>query len=194
MRSLLETIVGWGPLGIFVIAVVDSAGVPLPGGVDALLITVSVLKPDSAWIAAGAAIIGSVLGSWFLFSVAQKGGQAYLDRHTLTPRGKKLRGWFQHYGLVTVFVPALLPIPLPLKVAILCAGALGVRRKTFLATILAARIPRYLGLAWLGVQTGNDAGQWLKDHAWHIFATAALVGVVLFGFIWWKDRNRPQQA
>ena len=82
----------------------DSAGVPLPASVDALLITVGALNPKMAYVAVLLGITGSVVGNLFLFSVARKGGEAYLARHTISARGKKLRQWFQHYGLITVFI------------------------------------------------------------------------------------------
>lgn len=190
MRNFVNTLIGWGPLGVLLFATLDSAGIPLVGGVDALLLTVSVLRPELAYLSGVAAIVGSLIGSWFLFALARKGGEAYLNRHTITPRGRRLRDWFQHYGLITVFIPALLPIPLPLKIPVLCAGALGVRRRMFLGVLAAARTPRYLGLAWLGTQLGDNAGAWLKAHAWHIVAFALLLFVILFGLVWWKDRQR----
>jgi membrane protein DedA with SNARE-associated domain len=194
MRKFVDRLIGWGPLGVFVFALLDSAGVPLVGGVDALLLTVSVLRPELAYLSAAGAVLGSLLGSWFLFALARKGGEAYLRRHTITPRGRRLRDWFQHYGLITVFIPALLPIPLPLKIPVLCAGALGVSRRAFLGVLALARLPRYFGLAWLGRQLGDGAGQWLRTHAWHIVAFALALFVILFGLVWWKDRQRPRTA
>jgi membrane protein YqaA with SNARE-associated domain len=194
MRDFVKMLVGWGPLGVFAFALLDSGGVPMVGGVDALLLTVSAVRPELAYLSAVAALLGSLLGSWFLFALARKGGEAYLERHTITPRGRRLRNWFQHYGLITIFIPALLPIPLPLKIPVLCAGALGITRRSFLGVLALARTPRYLGLAWLGQQLGHDAGGWLKAHAWHIVAFAAALFVILFGLIWWKDRQRLRTA
>jgi uncharacterized membrane protein YdjX (TVP38/TMEM64 family) len=120
----------------------------------------------------------------FLFSIARKGGEMYLNRHTISPRTRKFRAWFGHYGLVTVFIPTLVPfIPLPLKVFVLSAGALGVKPLTFLLTILAGRIPRYFGLAYLGSQLGDNAFAWLQDHRWQLLAGAAILFVALMGLV-----------
>ena len=95
------------------------------GGVDALVVLVSALDSSRAYWAAAAAIVGSVAGSLGLFYIARKGGEAYLLRHTTSGRGARLRAWFLEYGLLTVFVPAFVPvIPLPLKIFVLSAGAL----------------------------------------------------------------------
>jgi membrane protein DedA with SNARE-associated domain len=175
--ALLES---WGPAGAVLLAVLDSSGVPLPASVDIMLLVVGASQPGKAYLTAALCIIGSAIGSMFLFYLARKGGQVYLDRHTISPRARKFREWFGQYGLVTVLIPTLVPlIPLPLKVFVLSAGALGVRPRAFLLTILAGRIPRYLGLAYLGSQLGSDALGWLQDHRWHLLAVALSLFAVL---------------
>ena len=71
-------LVAWGPLGLLVLAIADSAGVPIVGGVDALLITVSIGNPSLAYPSALCAIVGSLIGSCLLFAIARKGGQVFL--------------------------------------------------------------------------------------------------------------------
>jgi len=173
-------LVSWGPPGLLILAFVDSAGVPLPAGVDALLVALAAVRPRLAFLSAALATIGSTVGCLILFYLARQGGRRYLDRHTQTGKGMKLRLWFLRYGLATVFVPALLPIPLPTKVFVLCAGALGVGVTPFILVVLAARIPRYFGFAWLGMQLGQHSAAWLRGHAWHFAAAAvALLGCLL---------------
>ena len=169
----------WGPAGLLVLAMLDSAGVPLPAAVDALLVTTAVMDPGTAFLGALAAILGSVAGSLFLFYLARKGGQAYLNRVTATGRAATFREWFQVYGLITVFIPALLPIPLPLKVFVICAGALGVSPVRYVAVVLAARIPRYLGLAWLGAHFGPETMPFIKSHVPHLLLSALLLALIL---------------
>ena len=174
MRNLAAALQAWGPAGVFLLAVIDSAGVPLPVGVDALVVTIAVLDRRAAFVGAALAVAGSLLGCLFLFFLARKGGQAYLDRYTTGGRGAKLRQWFQRYGLLTVFVPAMLPIPLPVKVPILCSGALGVPAARFVAVVVAARAPRYFGLALLGSSMGDGALPWLRGHVWHLLCLAVV--------------------
>ncbi len=181
MDKLSALLRSWGPLGVLGVAALDSAGIPLPAGVDALLIAVAILSPPEAYLSALLAIAGSMAGNLLLFSVARKGGEAFLLRHTASARARKLRLWFQQYGLITVFIPAFVPIvPLPLKIFVLSAGALGVSRKAFLLTILAARAPRYLALTYLGLQLGENSIGWLQDHVAHLGAVAAGLFVFLY--------------
>lgn len=157
----------------------DSAGIPLPAAVDALLVASAVVNPSAAYLAALLAVAGSVIGSMILFYIARKGGQEYLNRVSLGGGARKFREWFQTYGLISVFIPALLPIPMPLKVFVASAGALGVRPRAFLGTMLAARVPRYFGLAWLGSQLGDETLGWLKHHVPHLVLFALLLAAAL---------------
>ncbi len=180
LRKIAAALQAWGPGGAFLLALLDSAGIPLPGGVDALLILTAVTNPDLAYLTAAICVLGSSIGSMILFSIARKGGEAYLKRHTTTPRSRRFLAWFADYGLVTVLIPTLVPIPgLPMKIFVLSAGALGVRPITFLLTVLAGRIPRYFGLAALGRALGDDASGWLLLHKWHLVLGALILGALL---------------
>ena len=190
MKGFVEWVRALGPLGVFLLAMLDGAGVPLVGGVDALLVWVAVTIPAAAYISVAAAIAGSAIGSVFLFLLARKGGEAYLSRYTSTPRGTRLRNWFLEYGLLTVFVPALIPIPMPMKIFVLSAGAMGVRPWLFTVVVVAARIPRYFFLAWLGLQLGNQTLPYLKHHVWQLCGIAAGLFVVLYLGIKYIDRRR----
>ncbi|MCC7175561.1 MAG: VTT domain-containing protein [Bryobacterales bacterium] len=163
---------------------------PLPAGVDALLIAVSAARPSLAWVAVILGTTGSALGCLFLFWVARKGGRRYLDERTQTGKARRLREWFQQYGLVTVFVSVLSPIPLPTKVFVLSAGALGVRPLPFVLAVVAGRIPRYIGLAYLGSQLGTHSAAWLKDHAWQLGGILLLLAAALL--ILMRQAARPK--
>ncbi len=191
MKQFHDVLVSWGPLGLLVLALVESAGIPNPGGTDALLLVLTIASPASAWLCASLAVVGSVAGSAFFYQVVSKGGEKLLSKYTSSGRGERFRGWFQRYGLVTVFIAALLPIPiLPFKVFAACAGALKVGRTRFLLVLTAARIPRYFALAYLGSQLGEGSTAWIKGHLWHMGGFAVLLFLVLFGLLKWSDKSR----
>jgi len=195
LQRLFDLLIALGPVGVCAIAALDSAGIPLPMGVDALLITVAVTSPQKASLAAILAVIGSAAGNAFLYSVARKGGEAYLDRHASSPRARRFREWFHQYGLITVFIPTVVPIvPLPLKVFVLSAGATGVPFRMFLLTILAGRLPRFFGLAYLGSQIGENSFAWLQAHSLHLAGVAAGLFVALFALVKFKQRRLRRAA
>jgi membrane protein DedA with SNARE-associated domain len=192
VRELALTLQSWGPGGAFLLAVLDSAGIPLPAGVDALIVLVAATNPNLAWITAAITVAGSAIGCMVLFSLARKGGQLYLDLHSISPRASRFRASFSRYGLVTVFIPGLVPIPMPLKVFVLSAGALGVPPRSFLAVVLASRIPRYFGLAFLGKQLGDNSVHWLKAHVWHMAGFSLLLFAALFLLVRIAGRTRVE--
>ncbi|MCC6585715.1 MAG: TVP38/TMEM64 family protein [Bryobacterales bacterium] len=180
MSSVAAWLKTLGPAGVFLLAVLDSAGIPLPTGVDLMLILTAITNPRLGWQSAALAIFGSAIGCMILFFIARKGGRVYLERHAHSPRAMRFRRWFDRYGLLTVFIPVLVPIPLPVKVFVLSAGALGVRPRSFLLTVLAGRIPRYLGLAYLGMELGENSLPWLKAHTLHLTTIAVALFVGLY--------------
>lgn len=189
MRALLDTLIAWGPLGVFIVAVIDGAGVPSPGGLDWMLVLLSINRPELAYGMAGLAIIGSLIGGLVLYWIARRGGEAMLKKYR-GPRFARFEKWFQRYGLLTVFIPALIPIPMPLKFFVLCAGVFEVPVLTYFLVMLVARVPRYLGLAYLGSQLGHQSFAWLKWHAWHMMGIAAGLFVVLYLLILIAERRR----
>jgi membrane protein YqaA with SNARE-associated domain len=189
-RHLTDILIAWGPAGILLLSILDSSGVPVAGVFDALLILISVKNPSVAWLCAGLAVAGSTVGNVFLFTAARKGGGRFADNAQPSGRAARFREWFKRYGMVTVFVPALLPIPMPLKLFVVSAGVLGTSLSEFVGVVLVARILRYFGEAWLGVRLGLESTTFLRTHVWDFVAGAVVLSVILFTFIKWRDRKR----
>lgn len=180
MHHFLDILKELGPVGVLVLAIVESAGIPNPGGTDVLLLFITAARPEDAVLTAALAVVGSLAGSIFFFEILRRSGEKFLAKHTASGRGLRFRTWFLRYGMITVFVPAFLPIPiLPFKAFAGCAAALGVTRKRFLLVLAAARIPRYAALAYLGATLGEHSGTWLRDHGWYLLALGVLVAAVL---------------
>ena len=193
MKKLIAALIAMGPTGLFMLAVLDGAGLPVPGGVDALLVFLSSQEPASAYTLAVFATVGSVLGNLILFSIARKGGEMYLEKHTVSGSAARFRRWFHHYGLLTVFIAALVPLPvMPMKIFVLCAGALESGMVAFVAVFTAARLMRYFGLAYLGSQLGNQAMRYLREHVWYLVTFAVLLFLVLYLSIKVVDRIRAR--
>jgi membrane protein YqaA with SNARE-associated domain len=192
MRHLRDVLVSWGPLGVLILASVESAGIPNPGGTDALLLILAIARPQEAMLCAFLAAVGSLIGSSIFYEITRKGGEKFLAKYTAGANGRRFREWFARYGLITVFIPALLPIPiLPFKVFAACAGVMCVPRYRLFLVLAAARFPRYLALAYLGQQLGENSTVWLKDHMWHLLAIAVAIGLALYALVRWVDARRP---
>jgi membrane protein YqaA with SNARE-associated domain len=191
MSHFWEILKALGPWGVLIVSTVESLGIPNPGGTDWLLVGMAIARPNDAALCAAMAVLGSLIGTAAFFDLMQRGGEKVLAKYTSSERGAKFRMWFQRYGLVTVFVPALVPLPfLPFKAFAACAGALGVNRWRFLGVLAVGRIVRYSGLAYLGVKLGtvDNSKAWVKAHTWHMAMIAA--GIFLFFYLLMKFLDR----
>ncbi len=184
LHKVYNLLVTYGPLGVFLLSIIDSMGVPLPAAMDALVLGVAVgstRDPSHAYITALLAVVGSAGGNIFLFHAAQQGGRLFRRAEPQPGKRQRFREWFRRYGLVTVFVPAATPIiPIPLKVFVISAGATHTPFLKFLAVILVARSIRYFGLAYLGLHLGGGAEGFLRRHGWTLAGAALAAAVAVY--------------
>jgi membrane protein DedA with SNARE-associated domain len=168
--------------GLFAIAFIDSAAVPLAGGPDALVLLLAWRRPAMVYLIVMAATVGSMLGALVMHGIGLKGGEKILSRfkpEKIAWAEKKIK----EHGTWTVIAAILAPPPFPTKLMVLAAGVLRMSRLRFCLSVFAGRLLRYSLLGYLGVVFGNNAAQVLKDHYWAIFL--ALAGsVALLTFIW----------
>jgi membrane protein DedA with SNARE-associated domain len=189
-KHLTDVLIAWGPVGILLLSILDSSGVPVAGVFDALLILIAVERPGAAWLCAGLAVAGSTIGNTLLFWTARRGGRRFMEKAAPEGRAAKFRQWFDQYGMATVFVPALVPIPMPLKLSVISAGVLGTAPMEFVGVILVARVLRYFGEVWLGVTLGKESPAFLRTHVWNFAAGAVLLFVFLYLLVQFRQRGR----
>ena len=191
METLKNLLLTLGIPGLFFVALLDSAGVPLPGGPDAVVMLLSWQRPNLMVFIALAAALGSTVGNWLLYQVGRKGGGAALARFD-----QKKRDWvtdkLKRNDFLAILIAMLGPPPFPTKIFILMAGAFKMRMRRFLLAVFAGRLVRYLGEAYLGARFGDEAAEILANHYGTI--AVALVAVVL-GFLlarhFWSRRQAP---
>ncbi len=196
LNSVKDILVSYGPFGVLLLAFLDSAGIPVSAGMDALIILVAVQTPGRAWLVALLAVLGSVAGNIVLFSAARKGRSWARKEEKAVAPGEpgRFELWFLEYGLITIFVPAVVPvIPLPLKVFVISAGVMRAPLRDVLSVIVLARILRYGGEAYLGIKLGQESMNWLKGQVWTLtFVACAFCGVV-FLVARWNRRRRIRE-
>jgi len=183
LAKITAALVAFGPLGVLVLGFIDSAGIPVAAGMDALIILIGVKAPARAYLTAFMALIGSLGGNLLLFYAARRGGRRFVepaDGKPVSGKARRFRAWFDRYGLVTVFVPTLVPIPLPLKVFVISAGVLRTPVWHFVAVIVAGRFIRYFGEAYLAIRLGQDARAFLTRNAWNMVGISLLLFALLY--------------
>ena len=193
LNSIKDVLVSYGPWGVLLLAFLDSAGIPVSAGMDALIILVAIQTPERAWLVAALAVLGSVAGNVVLFSAARKGRSWTRKEEKAVAPGEpgRFERWFREYGMITLFVPAVVPvIPLPLKVFVISAGVMRTRLATVLAVIGVARVIRYSGEAYLGIKLGQESMGWLKAQVWVMTGIAVgFCGVVFLVARWNRSRR-----
>jgi membrane protein YqaA with SNARE-associated domain len=156
-----------------------------------MILGVAIKTPERAYLAAAAAVIGSLGGNIFLFRAARMGGRRFVRQETPEAEQHPFRRWFREYGLLTIFVPAVVPLlPLPLKVFVISAGAMQTPFSRFFAVILAARMIRYFGQAYLGIQLGEHAEDFLRRNAWGMAGGVLAMALLVMAAMKWRRNQR----
>lgn len=186
---LVQSVATLGPWGIFMVALADSALIPLPQGVDALLIAQAIAAPSTAYLAAALAVAGSLLGSLILYFIAYKGGRAMLAKY-VSPEGMaKLERQTQQLGALVLIPPMMLPLPLPTKIFVIAAGVFQMSVWRFVAATLFGRSVRFFGEAALALRYGSETTTFLKQNAPTAIGIVAVLVVVFYLINRWSSRR-----
>lgn len=174
MKSFIHSITGglgrfsvyllsFGPFGLLAIAFLDSVLVPMPGGVDAVLLVLSASRPGWMLIYVAAATIGSTAGCVGLYRISRRAGKRALARFSESKQ-KRVKDLIDRYDVLSVLVASLLPPPFPFKLFVVSAGVFRLPLLRFTIAIAAGRAFRYLFLAYLAVHYGEHAKELLARY------------------------------
>ena len=188
MDAFRDNLLALGVPGLFLIALLDSAGVPLPGGVDIVLMLLSWQQPSLFVVITLVAAVGSTIGCLVLYRVGRTGGEMALGR--LDPRKRR---WVTEKVLendiLAMMVAVLAPPPLPTKIFMLVAGGVGMPVPRFVAAVFAGRMVRFGGEAYLAVRLGDQALETLERY-YPLVGAALAVGAVVYLVVTWLRKRR----
>ncbi len=200
MHSYLTTIVLleiWGTLkklgglGLILMGLIDSSVIPTPGGLDVL--TVLLAAGEKTWwpYYAVMATTGSVLGGYLTYKLGRKGGEEALEQRLSKRKFKKIYRIFEKWGFGAVFVPALLPPPVPLGPFLLGAGAMDYPLKKFLAALCLGRLIRFSIVAYLASLYGKKVlGFFAENYKPVLITFVILIAVGIIGFLIYRKRQK----
>jgi membrane protein YqaA with SNARE-associated domain len=178
-----------GP-GLFLLSFLDSSFLSFPEVTDILIIVLVTKHPDWLLWYTLMPTIGSVLGSWVIFALARRGGEAFMRKRMSAQNVERAFAVVRKYGLLAVAIPSVMPPPVPFKIFVLAAGAARVRTIDFLIAVSLGRGVRYIGEGVLAFYYGKEAEQFLMAHGKTIsfwMAAVLVVGGALW--IWWSRRG-----
>jgi membrane protein YqaA with SNARE-associated domain len=196
MNRLQEWLAGvaatLGPWGIFLVALSDSAFIPMPQGVDALLIAQAIASPSTAYLAAGLAVVGSIIGSLILYSIARRGGRMLLEKKASSGGVARMQRLIEKYDALVLLLPAMIPLPLPMKLFVIAAGVFQMKIARFVAVIAFARVVRYFGEVFLALRYGEQTTAFLKENTLLGLGIAVAIIAVFFVVHRWSTRSVSQ--
>jgi membrane protein YqaA with SNARE-associated domain len=194
MAGLVEWIkavaLSLGGPGLFVIAFLDSSFLSFPEVNDLLIVYLTIQHEERMPYYALMTTLGSIAGCLALYSVARKGGEAFLRKRFNAANVERAMATFRRYGLLAILVPSILPPPMPFKIFVLAAGVAKVRPLHFITAIAIGRGTRYFGEGLLALYYGDATAEFLRHNARPIALGMAVVSLVIgIGWILWRRRG-----
>jgi membrane protein DedA with SNARE-associated domain len=181
LQTFGEWLVTLGPFGLFAICLIDSAGLPLPGGPDAVMILLSAKNHALVPLYALAASIGSTIGCAFMYWIARRAGLIAL-KQIKPARRERVENLLGRYDMLAIIVAAILPPPFPFKPFVLSAGVFKLRLPRFVIAVFAGRMVRFTIEGLLAITFQERAGDVIKQHGWKllvvVLVTATLIVVI----------------
>jgi membrane protein YqaA with SNARE-associated domain len=168
------------------VAVADSSLLSLPEVNDIITVMRVAHNPNEVFYFPLLPALGSVLGCLILYRIARQ-GRNFITKRFQPKHLEQVERLYRRWGLLALAVPAVLPPPLPFKIFVATAGALGYPLKRFVLTILIARMMRYYvwGIAaYFMREEVLQAIEWLKAHFREVLIVALLLVAVVFIVRW----------
>jgi membrane protein YqaA with SNARE-associated domain len=159
------------------IAFLDSVLIPMPGGVDAVLLLLAAARPSWMLIYVAAATIGSTVGCVGLYRLSQRAGKRALARFSESKQ-KRVKDLIDRYDVISVLVASLLPPPFPFKLFVVSSGVFRLNLLRFTLAIAAGRTFRYLLEGYLAARYGEHAKDLLQRYYPAIGITLAVLIVI----------------
>jgi membrane protein YqaA with SNARE-associated domain len=182
-----------GGLGLVLLGFADNSPVPLPGSMDALVVILSAHQKGWWWYYALMALVGSLAGGYAAYAVGKKSGKEALEKKIAKDKAERIYNKFEKHGLWSLFVPALLPPPVPCSPFLIAAGALQYPRTKFFLALGVARAIRYVALAYLGsiysTQIFGFFSHYYKPLFWTLIVLAVLSGIAALIWTWQRKRQ-----
>lgn len=188
LTHVKDFLLAYGPAGLFAIALLDSALIPLPAGPDVVMILLTIQHPAWMLIYAAAATIGSVAGCLILYYISRRAGRHALERFSETKQAR-VKQLIERYDVLSVLVASILPPPFPFKLFVITSGVFGLNVVRFAIAITVGRAFRFLLEGYLAVRYGEHAEGLFKQYfPWIGLGLALLIILVFVGRVLWRKK------
>jgi undecaprenyl-diphosphatase len=152
VESTREFFLPYGPVGLFVLAFIESSFFIVPP--DVLLAPLCLLNPELALFYAAVCTAGSVCGAVFGYYLGKKGGRPVLLRCASEDNIRRVEDLFRQHGALAVGLAGFTPIPY--KVFTISSGVFNYSIHPFIAVSILGRGARYFLLAIILMVFGEE--------------------------------------
>ncbi len=150
LLALLKPLGFWG---IGIIALVDSAAIPMP--LDPMVVDYVANDHPRALLYCFMAALGSAVGSLLPFYLGRAGGELFLLKRINRQRYEKLRDRFEKQEFLAIMLPAMAPPPFPVKLFELAAGVFEMRPLVYFSAIFLGKLVRFVAVSFLIIFFGQ---------------------------------------
>jgi membrane protein YqaA with SNARE-associated domain len=179
LTSVKDFLVPFGVFGLFAIALLDSALIPLPGGPDAVMLLLSTQNPARMPLYALGATAGSVLGCVILYYISRRAGRRALDKFP-PQKQARVKELVDRYDVLSVLVASVLPPPFPFKLFVITAGVFRLSLLRFAVAVAIGRAFRFFLEGFFAVRYGEQAKEVLAQNYPAVGLGVATLLVVIF--------------
>lgn len=193
LAQVSQYLVTFGAFGLFAIALLDSALIPMAGGPDAVMLLLSAKYPSHWPLYALAATLGSVAGCVILYYLSARAGRSALKRFS-EKKQKRVKDLLDRYDVLSVLVASILPPPFPFKLFVVSAGVFRLNIMRFAVAVGIGRTFRYLLEGYLAAHYGEHAKELLARYYPAIGIGLAVLIIVIFIARNLLRRKRPESG
>ena len=198
LAPLLAFIFQLNFFGPFVMGVLDSSFLVLPFGNDLVVVGLVAGHRRDVWLYVVSAAIGSTLGAFALAVVAKKLGEERIRKMAGPRTFKRLSGWINDRGALSIAAGALAPPPFPYTIVIAAAAALHYPIPRIVGVNLLARAARFALLAWLALRFGKQVLAIAQSAPFRwcmvVFIAICLVATIVSLSKWLGTQRRHRQS
>ena len=180
-----------GGVGLILMGVLDSSVIPTPGGQDALTIVLAAGEKEW-WPYYGAmAALGSVIGGYITYRLGRKGGEEALEARLSKRKRERVNRIFEKWGFGAVFIPAIMPPPVPISPFLLTAGAMEYPIKKYLLALSLGRSLRFGLVAYFASIYGRGVLNFFANNYMSVIIVMVILGVIGgLVFLAWRARRK----
>lgn len=181
------------PLGIWGLgglALIDSALIPIPVSMDAVVIGYVVSAHKKFLLYCLMAAFASALGSLVPYYVGRAGGELFLLQRINRERYEKIRDRFESQEFLAIMIPTMLPPPTPVKLFQFAAGVFEMKPLLYVTAVFTGKFTQFLVCALITIFYGPELFHSLmKTFHEHLGESLFVTGILILGIVLYVVRK-----